>query len=117
MLTNLATVSVQQLKRAIVLREQIEKLEGELAGILGESTVHSPSANGVSGRRKMSAAARAKIGAAQRARWAKQKKGAPTGVIKGKRKMSAAARAKISAAARARWAKAKAANRKTLANP
>ena len=66
----------------------------------------------------MSAAARAKIGAAQRARWAKQKNGtaataAP--VVKGRRKMSAASRAKIAAAARARWAKAKAANRRTLA--
>ena len=59
----------------------------------------------------MSASARAKIAAAQRARWAKQKKAGGTG----RRKMSAGARAKIAAAARARWAKAKAANRRTLA--
>ena len=83
MFTNLSNVSVQQLKRAVVLREQIEKLEHELAGILGESPAPAASSNGHTGRRKM----------------------------------SAAARAKIAAAARARWARAKAANRKTLANP
>jgi len=120
MVTNLSYISVQQLKRAVVVREQIEELEAELVAILGEShaTGASASANGHGGRRKMSAAARAKIGAAQRARWAKQKKGTPAAAPKkGRRKMSAAARAKIAAAARARWAKAKAANRKTLANP
>jgi hypothetical protein len=118
MFTNLSNVSVQQLKRAVVLREQIEKLEHELAGILGESSAPAAASNGTPGRRKMSASARAKIAAAQRARWAKQKKGAPAvAAKKGKRKMSASARAKIAAAARARWAKAKAANRKTLANP
>jgi hypothetical protein len=106
---NSTTISVQQLKRAIAVREQIETLEHELAAILGE-TPATPTA-GHGGRRKMSAAARAKIGAAQRARWAKQK----GLVVKPRRKMSAAARAKIAAAARARWAKAKAANRRTLA--
>ena len=61
----------------------------------------------------MSAAARAKIGAAQKARWAKAKgnvsKAQPA---KGKRKMSAAAKKKISVAAKARWAKIKAAKKK-----
>ena len=117
MLTNLSNISVQQLKRAVTLREQIEKLEGELTDILGKSPAVEVSTNGNGGRRKMSAAARAKIAAAHRARWAKQKRGAPVAVKKGKRKMSPAARAKIAAAARARWARAKAANRKTLANP
>ena len=101
-MTTLSNISVDQLKRAVAVREQIESLERELAAILGE-----PGGNGRRGRRTMSASARAKIAAAQRARWAKQK---------GKRRtMSAAARAKIAAAARARWAKAKAANRRTLA--
>src|ERR1700676_4843722 len=62
-------------------------------------------------RRTMSASARAKIAAAQRARWAKQKgKSAP---IKGKavpkkragrKPMSAATRKKLSAMMKARWA-------------
>src|SRR5579871_40661 len=107
--TNLTNISVQQLKRAIAVREQIEALQHELAAILGES--HSGSSNG--GRRTMSAAARAKIAAAQRARWARQKGTTPASG-KPKRTMSPAARAKIAAAARARWAKAKAANRRTL---
>ena len=62
----------------------------------------------------MSAAGRARIIAAQKARWAKVKAGKPAPKAKGKRKMSAAARAKIAAAARARWAKAKASGKKAL---
>jgi hypothetical protein len=62
----------------------------------------------------MSAAARAKISAAQKARWARQKAGEtkqsarPKGSGRKRRKMSAAARAKISAAQKARWARQKA---------
>jgi len=63
----------------------------------------------------MSRSARAKIGAAQKARWAKvKKKSTAKPAAKKKRKMSAAGRAKIAAAAKARWAKAKAAGRKSL---
>src|SRR5580692_5550669 len=98
---NSTTISVEQLKRAIAVREQIEILEQELAAILGETHATTTGAHG--GRRKMSAAARAKIGAAQRARWARQK-GTAAVPKKGRRKMSPAARAKIAAAARARWA-------------
>jgi hypothetical protein len=114
MFTTLSNISVRQLKRAVTVRERIEKLEQELQAILGDAPTEG-SSTGKVGRRKMSASARAKIGAAQRARWAKQKNGAAAPVIKRRRKMSASARAKIAAAARARWAKAKAANRKTLA--
>jgi len=63
----------------------------------------------------MSASTRAKIAAAQKARWAKVnggKRGRPAKT--GKRSMSVAARAKIAAAAKARWAKAKAAGKKSL---
>ena len=59
----------------------------------------------------MSAAGRARIAAAQRARWAKIKgKGDKTNIVAmpKKRTMSAAARKKIAAAQRARWAKVKA---------
>ena len=64
----------------------------------------------------MSAAGRARIVAAQKARWAKVKgkKSPPKTVKKAKRKMSAAARAKISAVAKKRWAKAKAEGKKRL---
>jgi hypothetical protein len=59
----------------------------------------------------MSASARARIAAAQKARWAKVKGNGGSGP---RRRMSSAARAKIAAAAKARWAKAKAAGRKSL---
>jgi hypothetical protein len=65
------------------------------------------------GKRVMSASARARIAAAQKARWAKVKGNGSSG-SGSRRKMSAAARAKIAAAAKARWAKAKAAGRKSL---
>jgi hypothetical protein len=57
----------------------------------------------------MSAAGRARIAAAQRARWAKVRAGAKDTSVKSgtKRIMSAAARRKIAAAQRARWAKVK----------
>jgi len=60
----------------------------------------------------MSAAGRARIAAAQRARWvrAKGNKGNVVTMPK-KRPMSAAARRKIAAAQRARWAKVKAAKK------
>ena len=60
------------------------------------------------GRRMMSAAARERIAAAQRARWAKQR-GEEKAPRRAKRKMSAEGRARIAAAARARWAKFRAA--------
>ena len=64
----------------------------------------------------MSAAGRARIAAAQKARWAKIRGTKPSAkpVKKAKRTMSAAARAKISALAKARWAKVKAAGKKRL---
>lgn len=104
--------SAQQLRRAVAIKEQVEALESELGEILGG---RSGGNHTVSGRRTMSASARARIAAAQRARWAKVKGKQPAKSSGGsKRKMSAAARAKIAAAARARWAKAKAAGRKSL---
>ena len=59
-------------------------------------------------RRKMSAAARARISAAQKARWAKTK-GQKVVSIAPKRHISAAGLARIRAANRARWAKVRAA--------
>ncbi len=71
--------SVSQLKRALDIAEQIQKLEAELAGILGnrEAAVavrekSEPAAKKVrKKRRNMSPEARERIAAAQRARWAK----------------------------------------------
>ena len=63
-------------------------------------------------RRTLSAAARRKIAAAQKARWAKVRSqsqaGGKVGAARLRRTLSAAARRKIAAAQRARWAKVRA---------
>ena len=56
---------------------------------------------------KISAAGRARIAAAQRARWAKVKGTSGNSTIPKKRTMSVAARKRIAAAPSARWAKVK----------
>ncbi|MGO8836735.1 MAG: hypothetical protein ACLQQ0_04880 [Limisphaerales bacterium] len=112
---SITNLSAQQLRRAANIKEKIQSLENELGRILGDST-KSVTAVAPKKKRKMSAAGRAKIAAAARARWAKVKgqKIAAKPVKKARRKMSAPARAKIAAAAKARWKKAKAAGKKTL---
>ena len=106
-------LSAQQLRRAAGIKDQIASLEKKLSQIVG-APAQANSAPKKS--RKISAAGRARIAAAARARWAKVKgrKTAAKPVKKIRRKLSAAARAKIAAAARARWKKAKAAGKKTL---
>src|SRR5580700_7806786 len=104
--------STAQLKRALTLKEKIDELNQELTEILGS---HQDSNGEPSVRKRggMSAAGRARIAKAQRARWAKVKAAGKPG-RKPRRKMSAAARARISAAARLRWKAAKAAGRSRL---
>ena len=114
----MSTPSVVSLKRAISIAEQIERLKNELDAILrGVSYSPPPSILGLGAKKfTMSASARAKIAAAQKARWAKQKgkpaaaKKAPAAKKNGP-KISAAGRARIAAAQKARWAKVKAAKK------
>jgi hypothetical protein len=110
-----ANLSAQQLRRAAAIKEQIQSLENELGRIFGSST-KSVVAAAPKKKFKMSAAARAKISAAAKARWAKVKgkKVAVKPAPKAKGKMSPAARKKLSAMAKARWAKVKAAGKKKL---
>jgi hypothetical protein len=112
---SIINLSAQQLRRAANIKDKIQSLENKLERIFGAS-IKPNTAPAPKKRRKMSAASRAKISAAAKARWAKVngKKVAVKPITKAKRKLSAAARAKISAAAKARWAKAKAAGKKTL---
>ncbi|MCI0747071.1 MAG: hypothetical protein L0Y58_16830 [Verrucomicrobia subdivision 3 bacterium] len=72
MTKTLAQLSVAQLKRAVAIKEDIERLERQLSSLLGGPDT-APARNGVrrKGKRKMSAAGRARIAAAARARWAK----------------------------------------------
>jgi len=106
----LSSLTSAQLRRAAGLKEKIDALNKKLASILGGS---APAPAKAPKKRRMSAAGRAKIAAAQKARWAKAK-GVRSAKPAKKRKMSAAAKARISAAAKARWAKAKAAGKKSL---
>jgi hypothetical protein len=85
------------------LNRAIEALGGEIGGALGRV---ARAVDIVRGKRTMSPAARARISAAQKARWAKTK-GTPAKVAPGKRFMSPAARAKIAASQKARWARMK----------
>ena len=107
-MNSIANLSAQQLRRAASIKDQIDTLNSELSRLLATSDDRTAPA----GSRTMSAAARRKIAAAQKTRWAKVK--SEKAGQKPKRKMSAAGRKKIAAAARARWAKAKAAGRKSL---
>ncbi len=70
---NLSDLSAAQLRRAASIKERIEKLHKELANILGTASPASTAANGRTKKRRMSAAARALISAAQKKRWAKVK--------------------------------------------
>lgn len=92
--------------------QQISQVIGQEPPVAASTPVATP------GRRKFSEATKAKMRAAQQARWAKKKgkagKAAAPGPKK-QRKMTAEGRAAISAAAKARWAKAKAAGKSTLA--
>jgi hypothetical protein len=112
---NLQQLTVKQLRKVVAVKERIEKLEAKLAAIYG-SDAPAAAPVGRRRRRKMSAAAKARIGAAQRARWAKVKgrKVSSKESVKKKRKVSAATKARLAAVAKARWARVKAAGKSAL---
>ncbi len=90
------------------LRAERDRIERAIAAVEGLDSTGRRRAGrplrAMRKRRTFSAARRARMAAAQRARWAKAKPTAP----KRARRMSKAARRKIAAAQRARWAKVKA---------
>lgn len=115
--STLANLSLAALREAVEIKEQINKLQARLAALLGSSpatAVVAKAAKSGKGHSKMSQAARDRIGAAQRLRWAKQKGAAKAaapasaakskGTAKPKRNLSAAARKKLSDMMKARWA-------------
>ena len=121
-MTNLMSLTSAQLHRAAGLKDKISALEKQLAALIGSSVAAGNPITKATRKGKMSAAGRARIVAAQKARWAKikgakaapmapAKPGKPVAVARKKFKMSAAAKAKISAAAKARWAKVKGAKK------
>jgi len=69
-------ISATQLRRAADIQDKIESLQSELGKLLGNGSASTADSTiPERKRRKMSAAARAKIGAAQRARWATVRSG------------------------------------------
>ena len=98
MSTNIASVLNQLEQERTVLKSQLEQLSNALSVLNGRGRTVA--------RGTMSAEGRARIAAAQRARWAKvkRKKASATIPVK-KRKLSAAALTRIRTAQKARWAK------------
>jgi len=69
----LTTLSIKNLKQAVAIRERIDGLQRDLARITGAQA--APVTNGAPQRRKrrLSIAAKARISAAMKARWAKKR--------------------------------------------
>jgi hypothetical protein len=127
-MSSITKLTPSQLRQVADLKEKIAAWEKELNQLLGSSAkaaVASVVAKAPKKKGGMSAAGKAKVAAAQKARWAKinaaksavkpaasaAKVAAVAKPAKKKFVMSAAAKAKISAAAKARWAKIKAAKK------
>jgi hypothetical protein len=112
---NLLDLTVNQLKRAAAIKEQIEALSKELGTILG---VSAKSGAAPTKKRTMSAATKRKIAAAQRARLANLRRANPamqsvTSAREAKKKtMSSATKAKLSAKLKAFWAAKKKSGKK-----
>jgi hypothetical protein len=113
-MNSLTTLSPKQLRRAADIQERILKLKGEFEQLL-VAPIGTPTAAAAQPEKayKFSAAARAKMRKAQKARWAKIK-GAQESTNpdrKPRRKRSAAVRKRLSELAKARWARARAAGK------
>jgi hypothetical protein len=94
------------------LRNERDRVQQQLSGLNAAlnafAGIYESSDVGIKPRRKISAHGRARIAAAQKARWAKVNSQKVVSISKpGKRTMSAASRRKIATAQRARWAKLK----------
>lgn len=116
-MSTLLSLTSAQLKQAAAIKTKIEALTKQLSSLIGSTAITSIPAAKLVKKGGMSAAGRARVAAAQKARWAKIKGAKPVAakpVVKKKRTMSAAGRARIVAAQKARWAKTKAAGKTKL---
>ena len=116
-MNSIITLSPTALRKAADLQERIQSLQKELGQLLGgEASTPAEPTETPKKKWKFSAAARAKMRASQKARWAKIRgtTASTTPELKPKRKISAAGRAAMSASAKARWAKAKRAGKSRL---
>jgi hypothetical protein len=86
-MTNLTNLTTDQLHRILAIKERIEKLHGGPDSIAGGGEILSPITVKAPKKRRMSPAARAKIAAGAKARWARVKgkaKSEPKPAKKGK---------------------------------
>src|SRR5437867_8862284 len=97
-------LSLNTLKEAVSLREQIHTLERRLASLFGTGDITTPARSRA--RRPMAASTRAKLSAAAKANWARRRSGGTLRTTAPKRKggLTAAGRKKLSDAMKARWA-------------
>jgi adenosylmethionine-8-amino-7-oxononanoate aminotransferase len=126
MFDTLSNLTAKQLLRAARLREKLDKLEKELGAILNiapeapapvrkagrRRKAAAASVQAPKGKRRFSAAARVRMAAAAKARWAKVRAAdkvvaAAPPALKPERKISKAARTKLAAAPKKRWATGK----------
>ena len=96
-------MSVESITKEI--REKVARLNHVLRLLEGGGNHTAKAAKAPGGRRKLSAAGRRNIVAAQRARWARTKGPRVVSIAHKGRTMSPAARKRIVAAQKARWAK------------
>jgi hypothetical protein len=103
---NITSLSPTQLRKAADIQERIESLQEQLNEILGGEVSTPAQTTDAPRKYKFSPAARAKMRAAQQARWAKIKGTAPSAkpAKKAKRKMSAQGLANIRAGVEKRMA-------------
>lgn len=98
-----------------LLRKEHDRLTTELSGISAALHAFGAAYGRRTGSRSISAAGRARIAAAQKARWAKVRNNGSQAknvvATPKKRTMSVGARKRIAAAQRTRWAKVKAAKK------
>jgi|SRR6476661_827463 len=94
-------ISVKTLQEAISIRRQIDNLEKRLSSILA-GTPSRPTAP--TGSRYFSPGTRAKLAAAARARWARERGGTTAAPGKKKGQLTPAGRRKLSQLMKARWA-------------
>jgi len=109
----------QERSRAEREVERLDNAISVLQGLVGGNHLGRPARGGRTARmgrprRRMSAAGRRKIAAAQRARWAKLR---ARSLQRAKRTVSAEARNRMAAAQRARWAKLKASKKAAARAP
>lgn len=95
-------LSLKRLEEAVSIRRQMESLQKRLSAIFGGGPSASPRRGG---RRKVSAATRAKLASAAKARWARQRTGKRSPAKKKKGGgLTAAGRKRLSQLMKARWA-------------